>query len=251
MRHLPWLAAAAFVAACLVWLSRDDRISHHAFQPWSSHNSSSQGLSLASRYLAESGRTVAALQRPVDRAFLPADAVLFRVAPDPRAGDAKVPLFTAAEEAWMRGGGRLVLAIEKKYGDVDVRTGAGGPFQKSFPIWPGVERLDLLPARTLEGIAMNGAHALFLSGENPVVARLPMGRGEAILSAVPEIFQNGRLAIADHLAFLERLAGTDRPVFFDESVHGGAGSTGVLEILGAWGFGPFVLLAGLAALASF
>jgi len=89
-----------------------------------------------------------------------------------------------------------------------------------------------------------------LADENPVVARLSLGAGDVVLLACPEIFENGRLAVADHLALLEALAGPRRPLFFDEAAHGLESTAGLLDLLVHCGLGPALLLAGLAALAT-
>jgi hypothetical protein len=67
-----------------------------------------------------------------------------------------------------------------------------------------------------------------------------------ILLAVPEVLENGRLAQADHLLLLEALAGTGRPVAFDEWAHGLGHDGGLLERLLAWGFGPALVVGALA-----
>jgi hypothetical protein len=82
IRRLPWIAAAAFLAAVGLWLAKDPRIPRQAFQEYSVYNVSPGGLSLAFRYLEAEGRTVRVLSRPLERAFLPAEAVLFRIRPD-------------------------------------------------------------------------------------------------------------------------------------------------------------------------
>lgn len=82
MRRLPWLAAALFVAAVFAWIATDPRVPKRAFEKYAVHNTSSEGLSLAYRYLGSTGRAVEVLTRPLERAFLDPRAVLFRVRPD-------------------------------------------------------------------------------------------------------------------------------------------------------------------------
>lgn len=238
----------------------------------------------------KSGATVETLHRRVDPEALPARAVVFRVQPsvaplllleeekpeeekdeDKRDGkDSKdekdgkkaereealevserpVPLLTDAEEAWVRGGGRLVLAVAAPYGPLELDPIQGkARVRKVFPLWPGVTRLVPEDPAALAGPPLVSGHALFLLGEAPVVARLPIGTGEVFLLSIPEVFANGRLGQAQHLAFLESLSGIDegRPVLFDERAHGLGETAGLFETLGSWGLGPLVLLAGLTA----
>jgi len=179
-----------------------------------------------------------------------------------RAGGSARPqaLLTAAEEEWVREGGRLVLAVAGDLGTVEVgRPDAAVAARKSFPIWPGVRRLLPDPPRTLAGPALAGMHALWLEGDAPIVARLALGAGDLVLLACPEVLHNRLLGRGDHLALLEALAGAGasgdgddrrRPVFFDERGHGAEESAGMLEILASWGLGPLLLLltaAGAAA----
>jgi hypothetical protein len=271
MKRLTWVAGALFVGVCLAWLWRDARVRHEAFREFSMYNSSAKGLSIAGRYLESTGRAVKPMARPLSRAFLPADAVLLRIRPESQANldldsDQKtVPLrpmhasdekdsvryaFTAEEEEWVRGGGRLVLAIDRPYGSIDVGLSPGRT-RKVFPVWPGVATLDPPTPRALRGTTAREGVSLFATDDGPVVTRHRRGKGEIILCAAPEMFQNGALGRADHLALLERLAGSDRAVFFDEHVHGIETGAGMVEILRQWGFGPFLGLIVVAALVSF
>jgi len=81
MKRLPWIMAAAFFVAGAAWLARDPHVPRQAFQAYSVHNTGEEGLSLAFRYLGE-GRRVETLARPLERAFLDARAVLFRIRPN-------------------------------------------------------------------------------------------------------------------------------------------------------------------------
>jgi hypothetical protein len=162
------------------------------------------------------------------------------------------PLLTSDEEEWVRGGGRLVLGIAGHYGPVWTAPEATRtPLEKVFPLWPEVARLRLPVRRTLRGPALARASAVILAGEGPVLAFLPLGRGDVVLLSCPEIFHNGHLAAGDHLALLEALALAARPAFFDERAHGIGANAGVLPVLRRWGLGPALLLAGLAVLAAF
>jgi hypothetical protein len=172
------------------------------------------------------------------------------------ANGAAAPLLTAAEEEWVRGGGRLVLAVAGGSTPLDTSSlPPPGPARKVFPIWPGVVRLLPDAPRRLPGPALAGTHALWLQGDAPVVARLALGAGDVVLLACPEVFHNRLLGRGDHLALLEALAGREgtgagtagpRQVWFDERAHGAAETAGAIEILGAWGLGPLLLLAAAA-----
>jgi len=77
----PWLAAAAFFAAAVAWIDLDPHVPREAFDAYSVHNTGEKGLSLAYRALAAT-RKVSTLARPLERAFLDPEAVLFRIRPD-------------------------------------------------------------------------------------------------------------------------------------------------------------------------
>ncbi len=271
-RRLPWAAAALLTIGALSWLALDPRIPRKAFEEYSLYNTSPKGLSLASRYLASTGRQVRPLTRPADRTSLPADAVLFRIRPEvsqflwpvkdeksvvlkPRdAWEFPVPPnypFTPEEEEWVRGGGRLILAIDRPYSSIDVQSIDLTAPRKVFPLWPGVSRLDPPAARSIEGAAALEGVTVFEAGGKAALVRQRRNRGDIVVCSLPELFQNAHLGRADHLALLDRLAESGRPVFFDEYVHGLQGELGTLEILRLWGFGPFIVLLLVAALASF
>jgi hypothetical protein len=238
---------------------------------------------------AKSGASVETLHRRLDPEVLPARAVVFRVQPsvaplllleeeveeeekdegekdgkdskddkdgekaeeaEPEVAERPAPLLTDSEEAWVRGGGRLVLAVAESYGPLGLDPIQGKTtMRKVFPLWPGVSRLAPEKPAALAGPPLASGHALFLVGEGPVVSRLSIGTGEVFLLSIPEVFSNERLGQAQHLAFLESLAGINegRPVLFDERAHGLGETAGLFETLGSWGLGPLVLLAGLTA----
>jgi hypothetical protein len=158
------------------------------------------------------------------------------------------PLLTDLEEAWVRGGGRLVLAINGSYGPVSLDPIEGKTdVRKVFPLWPGVDQLALSKPYALAGAPLAAGHAVLLAGDAPVVARIPVGAGDVLLLSVPTILQNDNLGQKDHLALLEGISGIDegRPVLFDERAHGLGEEAGVIETLGSWGLGPLLAVATL------
>jgi hypothetical protein len=270
--RLPWAAAILVTVGALAWLALDPRIPRKAFEDYSLYSSSPRGLSLASRYLAATGRRVEPLTRPADRTSLPADAVLFRIRPEisqflwpvkeeksvvfkPRdAWEFPVPPtypFSPEEEDWVRGGGRLVLAIDRPYSSIGIESVDLATPRKVFPLWPGVARLEPPATRSIEGAAGLEGVTVFEAGGRAALVHQRRNKGDIIVCSLPEMFQNAHLGRADHLALLDRLAENGRPVFFDEYVHGLQAELGAVEILRRWGFGPFLVLVLLAALASF
>ncbi len=283
-RSLPLiLAIAAYVIAVIVWLSVDRRIPRQAFDDFSSENTSDQGLSLARRYLAGSGRRVTLLERPIDLRYLPSNGVVFRVGsltsfldyvrelekeqesdpedkkstkkPPPKKGldrlklesnrERATPLLDGEEDEWVRGGGRLVLATSHSYGGLIIRGASHARATKVFPLWRGIERIDEPDPRVLTGDSvLRAAHALYTIGDAPTIARIPVGAGDVILVAAPELFVNQ--FIGRNLPLLMALAGEKRPVLFDEVVHGQRADDGALAIMKDWNLGPFLLLGLLA-----
>lgn len=279
-RALLVAAIVAYFAIALLWIWADRRVPQQAFDKYSSENTSADGTSLARRYLARRGPSLE-LTRPLAAGLVPRDGVVFRIVesraplftigdfPDDEDDDAPrrpakkgqpappkplvkpkppTPLISAAEDEWIRDGGRLVLAIENSYGPLDVRNHGGGVARKTFPIWPGIDAVPLPHARTLAGdLALRRTHALFIDGTDPVIARQEIGRGDLLLVAAPELFTNGELAKGNHLALLDAIAAR-RPVYFDEVVHGLISDAGMIGLMRDWNLGPFLavmLLAGV------
>jgi len=170
-----------------------------------------------------------------------------------RFGTADRRLLVEREEAWVRAGGRLVLALAEAYGALDAldteEPSEKAVISKVFPLWPGVRELAPPAARAIGGPGLERLHALWLIDDWPLVARRQLGRGEVVVLAVPEIFHNQHLGEADHLAFLEALAPPGRPVYFDESVHGAVEPPGLWEFLGRYHLQSAVLLALVAGAA--
>ncbi len=285
--RLAAFAAALYLVGVLVWVRYDRRSAQEAFSPGSAFNTGEKGLSLAFAYLRERS-SADTLHRRIEPADLPANGVVLRVQPlvgpillqekeeedkkdpkdskdskdskDEKTGEKKkeeppvVRLLSPDEEAWVRGGGRLVLAFHGSYGAGRTAELQGKqPVRKVFPLWPGVTNLVPPTTRSLALPALPGGHAVFLAGESPLVVRQALGAGDVIFLAAPEVFHNPHLGQAHHLALLETLAGVPerRPVLFDERAHGLDDSGGILDMLAAWGLGPLLLLGLIATGAAF
>jgi hypothetical protein len=149
-------------------------------------------------------------------------------------------LFGPGEAEWLQAGGRLVVAFTGPYLTVASEAARAATVRKVYPLWPGVETLAPRHPRVLRGPGLASSHAVFALGDEPLVSRVPVGQGEVVLLACPEIFQNRLLEAADHLGLLEALA-ADRSVYFDERAHGLGREAGLWQLLGDWGLGPLVV----------
>jgi hypothetical protein len=252
-RAVAWGGALAYFAAMLAWVGGRRVAGESLFPAGSSFSTAEAGLSLARRYLAgRVGRPtgparVGVLERPVGEMGPEPDAVVLRARPEK---SASASLLAPRERAWVERGGRLVLALSADYGSLKVAPAAGrGAPVKVFPALAGVSRLETPVPRALAQGTPLDAHAIFALGGEPVLVRWPLGRGDVLLLSVPETIENGALARADHLRLLEALAGSGRPVYFDEHVHGVESRPGVLDLLASWGLGPALVLLVLAGLA--
>jgi len=262
-RALPLiLAIAAFFVAALIWIG-SSRVASHAFEAGSALNTSPEGTSLAYAYLGHRGM-VKMVTTPFRSGAVPENAVVFRIESygdatgdeEDERGDKKtkaVPFFlNAADEEFVRGGGRLVRASHYFGGSLEMRDDAGKIAAKVFPIWPGVETLSLPESLGLAPRSLpRGMHTIFAGNGEAVVARQVIGAGDVIVISVPEIFENQHLAAGHHLALLTALVDTRRPVYFDEYAHGIASDDGALALMTEWRLGPLLILAGIAALLTF
>jgi hypothetical protein len=253
-RVLPLLAAiAAFVAVAVAWIITDQRASERVFDEYSSQNTSDTGLSQASAYLARRGK-VTMLTRPLGRAAVETNAVIFRVTEDvpvlfdpedlldqqvgpPRPRERV--LLSPEEDAFVRRGGRVVLASHG--GLLAAATTDATSAAKVFPIWPGIDTLKV-PAKTSAFLTLRPRmHALFTAGPRVVLARERVGNGDLFVLSWPDLLQNKHLGDAHHLALLVALAGS-RPVYFDEVPHGIVSGDGALELMKDWNLGPFLVM---------
>lgn len=266
-RTLPLLLVAlAFIAVVMIWVGTDKRVPRQTFDSFSSENTSDEGLSLAYRYLKNrGGRPVSKLTRAVDPRKLPSNGVVFRVGKlfserdffdddDEESSKKKkkptklhlkrktaIPILSGDEEEWIRRGGRLVLAIGRQYAGLDIRNTPGKRATKVFPIWQGLDTLDLAEPRTLVGDAvLRSAHSLYTIDNAPAMSRVPLGSGDLIVLGSPETFTNKH--VGKNLALLTALAGDRRPVLFDEYYHGESADEGALALMKDWNLGPFLLL---------
>jgi hypothetical protein len=254
------LAIAAFVAVTVVWIVTDRRASERVYDEFSAANTSDSGLSQAAVYLAQRGKSEM-LTRALGRVAIEKNAVVFRVAQElpvffdpedledeqfgpPRPKERA--LLNEHEDAFVRGGGRMIIATH--LGALPVRTPEMTTAEKVFPIWPGVDTLDVPEESSAFLSIPPRMHTVFAAGALAVVARERIGDGDLILISWPEIFQNGNLAEGDHLTFLVALAGK-RPVYFDEVPHGIVSGDGALALMKDWNLGPFLaMLCGVAVL---
>jgi hypothetical protein len=261
-RALPLLLAiAAFFIASLIWIG-GRRVSSYAFAEGSVFNTSPAGKSLAYAYLGRL-EMVKMLTTPLRDGAVPANAIVFRVDSyaqdsddDDERGDKKTkaaPFFLArADEEFVRGGGRFVLAGHYFGGSLEMRDDAGKVAAKVFPIWPGIETVSLPESLGLAPRSLpRGMHTIFAGNSEAVVARQTIGAGDVIIVSVPEMFENQHLAADHHLALLTALAGDHRPIYFDEYAHGIASDDGVLALMTEWRLGPLLILGGIAALLTF
>ena len=81
-RALLFVAAiAAYFVAVLLWVGGDKRVTKEAFDDFSVASTGTKGLSLASKYLARSGRRVDALTLALNDRNVDPRAVVFRIGP--------------------------------------------------------------------------------------------------------------------------------------------------------------------------
>jgi len=252
------LAVAAYFAAVLLWVGGDKRVARHAFDEFSISNTGPKGLSLASKYLARSGRRVDALTLALNDRNVEPGAVVFRMdppeafpleevvtkkkkkeKPKPRTHYV-TPLLNDEEEAWVRRGGRLVVASRAHYASLDVTEAPAKLARKVFPLWPGLDTLDLPESRAVGGDALRNGHAVYVAEDKAIVARIADGAGDVIVFGAPEVLDNEH--IARSLPFLVALTGGARRVYFDETIHGMSTGEGTLALLKEWRLGPFLLL---------
>jgi hypothetical protein len=147
-------------------------------------------------------------------------------------------ILTRDEEAFVREGGRLVLATEEELLDIH-EIAHDTVANRVFPIWPDVPVVTVPHAHAFRRI-LPRMHALYNAGKETVIARERIGAGELFVVAAPDALINAD--VAKNLPLLMALATPDRPVYFDEVAHGITSGDGALELMKEWGLGPFLLL---------
>ena len=262
-RALPLLLAiAVFFAIGILWIVTDRRASERVYDEFSSANTSKQGLSQASAYLARRGKA-GMLTRRLEHAPVEANAVIFRLTHelplffDPEDLNEKEfgpprpkerPLLSDAEDAFVRRGGRVVIGAH--IGALRSVTPKVTTADKVFPLWPGIDKLTVPEKTSAFSTLQPRMHALFAAGSDVIVARERIGEGDLFVLAWPEVFRNDLLSQGDHLALLAALAGK-RPVYFDEVPHGIITGDGALELMKDWNLGPLLVMLVVVALLVF
>jgi hypothetical protein len=256
------LAIAAFFALGILWIITDRRAAERVYDEYSSANTSPEGLSQAAAYLGRRGKS-AMLTRAIEHAGVEPNAVVFRVTherefvfapedPDDKQFGPPRPkeqaLLSDAEDAFVRRGGRMVLAAH--IGLLPTGTPQKGVATKVFPLWPGVDKLGIAEKSSAFRRLQPRMHAVFVAGSDVIVARQRIGEGDLFVLSWPEIFRNDLLSKQHHLTLLAALAGK-RPVYFDEVPHGIVTGDGTLELMKDWNLGPFLVMLAVVALLFF
>ncbi|HEY2325546.1 MAG TPA: hypothetical protein VGJ82_22000, partial [Thermoanaerobaculia bacterium] len=265
-RALPLLLAiAAFFIAAFVWIGNDRTVSERAFDEFSIENTSPSGLSIAFRYLQRTGHRVFRLDGPLR--VVPRNAVVIRtgILEDPSFADDEetkpkkapakaprksvTPLLTSIEDDWVRGGGRLVLASPVSFGPLKLRGEKKQMAEKVFPLPTSAIWITAPKARTIDTRTLPAhMHALFTINGAPAIVRERIGNGEVVFIAIPEFLQNEFIRWSGAVPLLETFAPANRPIYFDESIHGFDADDGAMQLMKEWALGPFLALLAIAAL---
>lgn len=151
------------------------------------------------------------------------------------------------EEAFLRAGGRLVLAPGCARGVTCTERVEQEESTKVFPIWPGVDAIVLSDPKTFIRAEMGRCHSILNTGTGSQICREVIGRGEIIRVASPEILLNSGIGEGDHLLLVESLIQSRARVFIDARVHGLGASPGLTHLLiSEWRLGPSLVLGALA-----
>lgn len=228
-------AVAVFYAVAVAWIVSDRSAAQRVYDDGSAMSTAGDGLSLAYAYLQRQHRDVAMLTRPIGTARLAPNAVIFKAGATP-------PL-RADEYDFMAGGGRIVLAVDGDLQPLAFRNDAAPVAEKVFPFAAGIAQIAIPQRRGIDAKSLPPRMvALYTAGQRVAVARERVGRGDLVVVADPDIFTNDQLHMGNHLPLLLALAGSGRPLRFDETIHGLGDADGALALLKDWNLGPFLLL---------
>lgn len=224
--------ALAVVAAAGALASQRQREAELSPLP-STENGGPRGLAAARAWLEATGRPHRVL-RGGDAGPAPGEVVLL-VTPPAAVGEAEAAALAAHAER----GGLLVWAVGRtSQPALERRLGVG---RATAPGDLGEHvATALAPHPIFDGIALRTSGSTLLAlaptalpvageGEHTSAASLPLGTGEAVLLAGPDVLENFRLGEGENLALLSRLASLG-PIVFDErhlaGVDAGASPTG-------------------------
>lgn len=283
------LVVAVWLAALVAWIDRDPRFSETAYDAFSSYNTSAGGVSQAFGYLAATHRGARRLMRDIGLERPPRNATIFRIGSagvarwfDLEALDEKKPekdekkendekkkpgkkakkeerktkpvdsLIGDSEDAWIRSGGRLVIVPAAELAQIRIDPGKCSEDRQVFPIDPPLPKIDVPNCHSFSGAGLQRFHSLLINDSGPLLVRRQLGAGEVIVFSMPEALSNEHLGRSGNLAFLEWLAGSGRPVYFDETVHGIEEESSLWDLLvGEWRLGPALVVLAMAAMAAF
>jgi hypothetical protein len=173
-------------------------------------------------------------------------------APPPAPTKNVTPLLTPAEDDWVRAGGRLILGSPVSFGPLTLRGGKPHLVEKVFPLPTGDSRITASKGRTIDPRTLPAhMYALYTINKLPAIVRERVGNGDVVFIANPEILQNELIRWSGAVPLLEALAPANRPIYFDESIHGFEADDGAMQLMKEWALGPFLALLGIAALLYF
>ncbi|HEX3108438.1 MAG TPA: hypothetical protein VHU41_05025, partial [Thermoanaerobaculia bacterium] len=162
------------------------------------------------------------------------------------------PLLTPVEDEWVRAGGRLILASRTSFGSLKLRVEKPAMATKVFPLPTSAVWITAPKARSIDPRTLPAhMHALYTINGSPAITRERIGNGEVIFIAIPEFLQNEVIRWSGAVPLLEAFAPANRPIYFDESIHGFDADDGSLELMKESALGPFLGLLAIAALLYF
>lgn len=195
----------------------------------SSYTTDSGGTAAYAELLERTDRTVERLRSEPEGADLDPESTLLVLSPPEVAdGDA------LALEAFVRDGGRLVVAVDAEPAWLDdVASGA--------PTWqPGGSETSqaLVPVEETRGVETTSGAGVgswadansslpIVGGSSIAASVIDLGEGRIVFLADPTILHNARLDEADNAAFGLAIAGDRRSVLFAETFHGYTEATGL------------------------